>query len=120
MKIAIIGSRNLSPLTILVVAIEIYETIEDVNVTEVISGGARGIDSIAEKAAKVLNKTMTIIRPNNPSKKQDYILRNFKIVDQADKIIAYWNGKSKGTLSTINYAKRINKEIVIREIPLKK
>jgi len=42
-------------------------------------------------------------------------VRNKVIVDYADKIIAFWDGKSKGTLSVIEYAKKTGKpcEIVI-------
>ena len=43
------------------------------------------------------------------------IIRNKKIVDYADKVIAFWNGSSKGTLSVIKYAEKIGKacEIVM-------
>ena len=43
------------------------------------------------------------------------IIRNKEIVDYADKIIAFWNGSSKGTLSVIKYAEKTGKpcEIVI-------
>ena len=79
----------------------------------VISGGARGIDSLANEICKKFNVSIKIIRPNNPSIKQDYILRNFKIVDKSDKIYAIWDGKSAGTRSVIDYAKRKGKYIMI-------
>ena len=43
------------------------------------------------------------------------IVRNKEIVDYSDKIIAFWNGKSKGTLSVIKYAQKTGKpcEIII-------
>ena len=43
------------------------------------------------------------------------IVRNKKIVDYADKIIAFWNGSSKGTLSVIEYAQKARKpyEVII-------
>ena len=43
------------------------------------------------------------------------IVRNKKIVDYADKVIIFWNGSSKGTLSLIKYAEKTKKpfELVI-------
>ena len=43
------------------------------------------------------------------------IVRNKKIVDYADKVIAFWDGNSKGTLSVIKYAEKLEKlcEVVI-------
>jgi lipopolysaccharide biosynthesis glycosyltransferase len=38
------------------------------------------------------------------------IIRNRKIVESADKIIIFWNGSSKGTLSVISYAEKLKKE----------
>ena len=37
------------------------------------------------------------------------IIRNKQIADYADKIIIFWNGTSKGTLSVIEYAKKQKK-----------
>ena len=41
------------------------------------------------------------------------IVRNKQIVDYADKIVAFWDGSSKGTLSVIRYAQKLGKECVI-------
>ena len=41
------------------------------------------------------------------------IIRNKKIVDYADKVLIFWNGRSKGTLYVINYAQKIGKECEI-------
>ena len=113
MKIAVIGSR------------EGFEQ-KDINYhlitpfyamdATLITGGARGVDKFAEIWAKSNGVSLKIIRPKDPTKKQDYILRNFKIVNEADKIIAFWDGISKGTKSVIDYAKKKNKVIkVIRK-----
>ena len=36
-------------------------------------------------------------------------MRNKTIVEYADKIVAFWDGKSKGTLSVIKYAEKMGK-----------
>lgn len=41
------------------------------------------------------------------------LIRNKLIVKNAEIIIAFWDGKSRGTKFTIDYAKRIGKEIKI-------
>jgi len=37
------------------------------------------------------------------------IVRNKAIVDYSDKVIVFWDGSSKGTLSVIKYAEKIGK-----------
>ena len=54
-----------------------------------------------------------IIRPINPANKLDYLFRNIEIITKADRIIAFWDGKSKGTKFVIDYAKARNKDIEI-------
>jgi len=38
------------------------------------------------------------------------------MVEIADRIIAFWDGKSRGTASVIEYAKEIGKPIEVREL----
>jgi len=80
-----------------------------------ITGGAIGIDKLAESTAKEYGIPVKVIRPDNPSIKYHYILRNYKIVNEADKVYAFWDGKSAGTRSVINYARKINKYLVVVE-----
>lgn len=86
---------------------------------EIISGGASGVDAIAEAYADEHRISKHIIRPKyHLYKKAAPIKRNREMVDLADSILVIWDGSSKGTLSTINYAKKQNKPInvVICEI----
>ena len=111
MKIAIIGSRE-------------GFTKEDVGrvmfVTfgwqenTMITGGAHGVDTFAIELAKENNHPqIEVIRPIDPKNKLSYLFRNVEIITKADKIIAFWNGKSKGTKFVIDYAKARNKPIKI-------
>lgn len=72
-----------------------------------------GIDSLAERYADEHRLTKYIIRPeyNKYPKKAAPIIRNKRIVEEADRVIAFWDGKSKGTKSTIEYAQKIGKPI---------
>ena len=107
MKVAVIGSRS-----IFTTDIGMYISDGD----EIVSGGAVGIDSCAAEYAKKNGLKLTVFLPQYerygraaPS------ARNKNIVDYADKIIAFWDGKSKGTLSVIKYAEKTGKlcEIIL-------
>ncbi len=59
--------------------------------------------------------TKHIIRPEYdkfPAKSAP-IIRNETIVKMSDILLAFWDGKSKGTLSTIKLARKLWKEIII-------
>lgn len=102
MKIAIIGSRTID-------SIEIKDFIHD-DITAIISGGAVGVDCIVKEYTKALGIEYIEILPEyNRFGKVAPIKRNESIAEQADKVIAFWDGKSKGTEYTINYCRKIKK-----------
>ena len=95
MKIAIIGSRNLT-------AENLGEYLPP-ECTEIVSGGAKGIDSCAADYARTNGLILTEFLPDY----QKYgrgapLIRNKQIVDYADLVIAFWDGKSKGTKFTVD------------------
>lgn len=105
MKIAIIGSRDLK-------TTNIGEYIP--RCAEIVSGGAKGIDTFAAEYAQKNNLKLTVFLPQYEKYgRAAPIIRNREIVNYADKIIAFWDGKSKGTLSVINYAKKVGKECLV-------
>ena len=83
-------------------------------ITKVISGGARGIDSIAFQTAKsagIRNQQFLPDRKKYPGKLvlKAFQDRNRQIVDSCDILLAIWDGKSRGTKNTLAYARKINK-----------
>lgn len=109
MKIAIIGSRNLT-----VTNLEDYLP-EDVS--EIVSGGAKGIDSCAADFAREKGLILTEFLPNYEKYGRGApIVRNKLIVEYADKVIAFWDGRSKGTLSAIKYCEKTQKDCQVLEI----
>ena len=109
-KIAIIGSRQFEDMEL--VAEALFQKLHYTDV-KVITGGAIGIDKFVETHCSNNNIPCEIIRPINPANKLDYLFRNVEIITKADKIIAFWDGKSKGTKFVIDYAKARGKEIEI-------
>ncbi|MBQ7969055.1 MAG: hypothetical protein IJ292_04460 [Clostridia bacterium] len=107
MKIAIVGSRG-------VAVNDIGRYISDIE--EIVSGGANGVDSCVAEYAKENGIKITVFLPQYERYgRAAPIIRNKEIVDYSDKIIAFWNGSSKGTLSVIKYAEKTGKpcEIVL-------
>ena len=107
MKVAVVGSRS-----VFVTDIGMYISDGD----EIVSGGAVGVDSCAAEYAKKNGLKLTVFLPQYERYGHAApIARNKKIVDYADKIIAFWDGHSKGTLSVIKYAEKTGKpcEIIL-------
>ena len=106
MKLAVIGSRKLTGILI--------ENYVDAEVDEIVSGGAVGIDTCAAEYARNNGLKLTEFLPQyDRYGRAAPLMRNKTIVEYADKIIAFWDGKSKGTLFVIDYAKSLNKSIRI-------
>ena len=82
MKIAIIGSR-----TLIVNNLEKYLPKD---VTEIVSGGAKGIDTCARQYALKNNIKLTEFLPEyNKYGKSAPLKRNLQIIDYADMVIAF-------------------------------
>lgn len=112
-NLAIIGSRGFNNYSY--AKKEILDIIQKnkIPITKIISGGASGADKIAEIFAKNFNVQIEVIAPDWSKGKQAGVIRNTDIIKKSDCIIAFWDGKSKGTLDSINKAKRLNKKLFI-------
>lgn len=104
MKLAIIGSRGL-----FVDDIEYYIP-EDVS--EIVSGGAAGIDRCAEAFARKNGIPFKKFLPDyRRYQKGAPLKRNELIIDYADEVLALWDGSSRGTKNVIEVCKRKNKTL---------
>ena len=104
MKIAIIGSRETGNINFEL----LLENHLDVNVNDtIISGGARGIDTLAAQYARKRGMKLLEFRPDYATfGRGATFIRNRLIVDMADVVVAFWDGSSRGTKYTIDYAKK--------------
>ncbi len=106
MKVAVIGSRTLWD-------VDIAKYIPP-EATEIITGGAYGIDTLAERYAQSRNIPVRVFRPDyDVLGKMAPLARNDQIVDAADMVVAVWDGVSTGTRYTIGRAQRLNKPVKI-------
>jgi hypothetical protein len=81
------------------------------NITEVVNGGAKGIDLSGKVWAEHYEIPVKTILPDWSKGKSGGPIRNYKMVKYADGVIAVWDGKSKGTANTIELAKQLRRTL---------
>ena len=101
MKVAVIGSRGIK-----------LDNLGDYlpkDLTEIVSGGAKGVDTTAREYATEHGIKLTEFLPEyNRYKRGAPLKRNIQIAEYADKVLAFWDGKSRGTKFVIDYCKNSN------------
>ena len=106
MKLLIAGSRSITDF-------DLSPYIGD-DVDTILSGGAKGIDTIAEEYADSHGIKKTIIKPQyDRYGKGAPMVRNKELVNLCDKALIIWDGVSKGTKFTADFAKKMNKEVTV-------
>ena len=109
MKVAIVGSRSI-----------FLENIGEYlpwQTKEIISGGAKGIDSCAANYAKENGIKLTEFLPEySLYGRAAPLKRNDKIIENADLVIIFWDGKSKGSKYVINKCEKSGKAHVVHII----
>lgn len=101
MNVAIVGCRTSKDYKFF------KNNLPDLNITRIISGGSSGIDSLAKRYALEENiEYMEFLPDWNTHGLAAGPIRNKKIVDAAEYMVAFWDGKSKGTKSAIKLAKQ--------------
>lgn len=104
MILAVVGSRSFTDYQLL--KEEIDKIRKDHKIEGLVSGGAKGADSLAEEYARKNGLEITVFYPDwkKYGRRAGYI-RNEKIVNACDRLIAFWDGQSRGTNHSINMAR---------------
>lgn len=106
--VGVVGSRSFDDFDLMCRHLKFYVSSNSI----IVSGGAKGADSLAREYAQLYGIQIVEIYPDykthGPSAP---FIRNGQIVDRSDFIVAFWDGQSKGTLDTINKAKRQQKRV---------
>lgn len=119
MKIIIAGGRNFFDLgTLKTVFVNIASHVKNEDIT-IISGGAKGADKTGEYLQSMLKGSKLEVYPalwDKYGKSAGYV-RNAQMITEgkAEYLLAAWDGKSKGTKSMIELAKKHNIPTVILE-----
>lgn len=100
MRVVVVGSRNLSVLNL-----GCY--LPD-DVTEIISGGAKGVDTSAREYAIAHGLPLREFLPEyNRYGKSAPLKRNLQIISHADLVLAFWDGASLGTRFVIDHCRKM-------------
>ena len=106
MKVAVIGSRNIE-----------VKNLGDYlpeNTTEIVSGGAKGVDLCARAYAEENGIKLTEFLPDYARYRRGAPLkRNIQIIEYADTVLAFWDGKSRGTKFVIDNCEKIGREVKV-------
>lgn len=107
MKILITGSRYISARALRITRNLVRSLL--LSDHTILCGGAKGVDHqvviVARKLWR-LNQIQVFL-----ANRGEYLKRDRKMVHLSDKVIAIWNGKSRGTKYTFTYAKKLKKPV---------
>jgi len=87
---------------------------EEFSITEVVSGGAAGVDMLGERWALRQGIPTTVFQANwNAHGKAAGPIRNKQMAEYADALIAVWDGESPGTKNMIETMEKLGKPVLI-------
>lgn len=109
LKVAVIGSRDVGEETYNMILRQLPK-----GCSQIITGGARGVDALAKRAAAALGIRCVRI----PPRYQRYgrsapLVRNIDIVENADCVLAFWDGQSKATRHALGCCIKLGKPFKI-------
>ena len=108
MKVAVVGSRGITNKEL------IFNTLARYNISCIVSGGAVGVDKIGEEYANFINIGTEIYLPDwKKYGRSAGFVRNKDIIKNSQMTVAFWDGKSKGTLNSIEYSKKLKHPTVV-------
>jgi hypothetical protein len=112
MKVIIAGSRTGF------VARNVFEAVEESpfvgKITEVVSGGARGVDRDGEYYAKCRGLPFKQFIPEwDEYGKGAGFRRNKEMANYADALVAVWDGESRGTANMIKTMETLGKPVYV-------
>jgi len=113
MKVIIAGSRGIADYDVVEKAIKE----SGFEITEIVSGGARGPDQIGEQYATRNSITLKQFIPDwRQFGRQAGYLRNEKMANYGEALIAVWDGESKGTKHMIDLATKKGLKVFVKVV----
>jgi len=107
-RVAVIGSRGLT--------VELGEYLP-AETTEIVSGGAKGVDTSAREYAQRNGIRLTEFLPDYKKYGRAAPLkRNIQIIEYADIVLAFWDGSSRGTFHVIKNCEKLKKCVKVYQI----
>lgn len=113
LRVIIAGGRDIHDYNLITEAIEECQF----PIATVVSGGAKGVDALGEKYAIETNKTLHIYEADwERHGRAAGPIRNRKMAENADALIAIWDGKSRGTKNMIETATKLGLLVYVKRI----
>lgn len=110
MKVIVAGSRDASDYLTVAAAIQG----SGFDITQLVSGGAPGVDTFGERYAKEHDIEIKVFPANwNLHGKSAGPIRNREMADYADALVAVWDGKSRGTKNMIQEAQKRDLQVYV-------
>ena len=114
LDVAVVGSRTFTDYDLLEKELDKIHAKTPIGCIH--SGGAMGADTLAERWAKVHLIPVQVYVPDwKRYGRWAGLLRNKDIVEGTDVVVAFWDGKSKGTLNSIGLARKSGKKLIVVE-----
>lgn len=104
MRVAIVGSRSLR--------IDHISDYLPAETTEIVTGGAKGVDVSGREYAHEHGIPYREFLPDyGRYGKAAPLKRNLEIIAYADCVLAFWDGKSKGTQFVIEHCRKLGRSL---------
>lgn len=123
MKLCIIGSRSLDKAEVVFPIIEKFlKEHGNGNITLLI-GNAKGVDPLTKKFAEARGIDVVefipyhLIDPTAEFDSKYFFVRTKQMIDNADKVLAIWDTRSKGTEYGIKYSQKRNLPVMVVKCP---
>lgn len=114
MKVIIAGGRNIRNIDVVYTALERCGIPE---IDEIVSGMANGVDRLGEQAAQALGIFIQRFPADwDQDGKAAGFIRNKKMADYADALVAVWDGESRGTEHMIETMQKQGKPVYIHRV----
>lgn len=106
-KLIVAGNRDFTDYKVVKESLDFFlRNVKNKEAIEIVSGNAKGVDSLGERYAKENNLLLTCF----PAKWGTFgnaagPMRNAEMSKYADALVAFWDKQSRGTQSMVNLAK---------------
>lgn len=102
--LSVSGSRRIGDAQV------VADALDGLRPGEIVTGGARGVDTLAAEWAQAHGVPVVVIRPDwRRYGRGAGLRRTEQMIDRADEVLAVWDGESAGTRHAIEYAREKGK-----------
>ncbi|AVK75480.1 GTP-binding domain [Pandoravirus quercus] len=111
LRVAVVGGRDFDAYSVLEHCLDALVD-EYGGIATIVSGGVRGADSLAAEYARRRGIALVEFKPDYDAcrtpqeRRRAPLLRNADIIAGADMVVAFWDGRSRGTADSIARARR--------------